>query len=70
MTDSSRLTELETQMAHIARQSEELSDVVAQQAQEIDVLTRRVRMLMERLAEEDLATGDSAPLADQKPPHW
>ncbi len=69
MSDN-RIDELEIQLAHLARTVEELSDVVAGQASEIGVLTRRVRMLMERVAEDDLASGDSAPLSDQKPPHW
>ncbi len=65
-----KLTDLEVEIAHQSHKVEELSDVVANQAREIDVLTRRVRMLMERLAEQDLATGSSVPLSDQKPPHW
>jgi len=65
-----RLTELETQNAHLTRTVEELSDVIAGHAGEIEVLTRRVRMLMERLAETDLVTSDSVPLSDQRPPHW
>lgn len=69
MSDA-RIIELEEQAAHLGRNLEELSDVVATQAQEIAVLTRRVRMLMERMAEHDLASGDTAPLADQLPPHW
>ena len=65
-----RITDLEVQLAHQARMLDDLSDVVTRQSREIDLLTRRLRMVMERLAEHDLATGDSAPLADQKPPHW
>jgi SlyX protein len=65
-----KLINLEVEIAHQSHKVEELSDVVANQAREIDVLTRRVRMLMERLAEQDLATGSSVPLSDQKPPHW
>lgn len=69
MSDT-RLTELEVQNAHLTHVVDELSDVVSSHAKEIDTLTRRVRMLMERLAEQDLVTGDSVPLSDQKPPHW
>ena len=65
-----RITDLEVQLAHQAHMLDDLSDVVTRQSREIDLLTRRLRMVMERLAEHDLATGDSAPLADQKPPHW
>jgi len=65
-----RITELEVLIAHQTRMLEDLSDVVTRQAGEIEVLTRRMRLVMERLAEHDLATGDTAPMADQKPPHW
>ena len=67
MTD---LTALEEKIAHLTRTVEELSDVVASQGKEIDVLTRRVAMLMQREAERELDMGDGIPLADQRPPHW
>jgi len=65
-----RIIDLEIQLAHQTRTVDDLSDIVARQAREIEVLTRRMRMVMERLAEHDLATGETAPMADQKPPHW
>jgi SlyX protein len=65
-----RLDQLEVGIAHLTRVVEELSDVAATQADEIAVLNRRVAMLMERLADDDVAGGDSEPLSDQKPPHW
>lgn len=67
MTD--RLHRAEEQIAHLTRMVDDLSDVVARQAREIDRLSRRVGLLMEREAERE-ATGNSIPLADQKPPHW
>ena len=69
MTDP-KITALEEQIAHLGRTVEELSDVVAGQANEIALLTNRVRMLMEREAEREVADGSSVPLADQRPPHW
>ncbi|MEO0655630.1 MAG: SlyX family protein [Pseudomonadota bacterium] len=63
-------TELEEQIAHLNRTVDELSDIVAKQSVEIDRLTHRVRMLMEREAERELDAGGTVPLADQKPPHW
>ena len=63
-------TALEEKIAHLTRTVEELSDVVASQGKEIDVLTRRVAMLMQREAERELDMGDGIPLADQRPPHW
>ncbi len=67
MTDQ---TEIEEMLAHLTRQVEELSDVVARQDAEIALLTRRVEMLMNREAERELDQGGTVPLADQKPPHW
>ena len=65
-----RQIDLEIQYAHLARTVEELSDVIATQAREIDALTRRVHMLTERLASEETGTEGTIPLADQPPPHW
>ena len=63
-------TALEEKIAHLLRTVDELSDVVTAQQKEIDILTRRVAMLMQREAERELDVGDSIPLADQRPPHW
>jgi len=62
--------ELEEHIAHLARTVEELSDVVARQEKQIDLLNRRLVLLMEREAEREYDDGNSIPLADQKPPHW
>lgn len=67
MTD---VSDLQIILAHLTRQVEDLSDVIARQDREIAVLTRRVEMLMNREAERELDQGGSVPLADQKPPHW
>lgn len=61
---------LETQLAHLARAVDDLSDVVTRQSREIHALTRRVGMLMEREAEREAEGGAAIPLADQRPPHW
>lgn len=68
MTD--RLTTLEEHSTHQAATLEELSAVVAAQAEQIARLERRVRLLMERAAQMEADTMPGAPLADQKPPHW
>ena len=65
-----RLTQLETLVAHLTRTVEDLSDVVARQSREVDVLKRRVGLLMEREAERETDGSGSIPLADQRPPHW
>ncbi|MDQ1850052.1 SlyX family protein [Gemmobacter fulvus] len=64
-----RITAAEEQIAHLVKAVEELSDVVARQARELERLARRVGMLMEREAERE-AMGNTIPLADQRPPHW
>lgn len=69
MSDN-RLTDLEELTAHLARTVDELNEVVTRQAGEIDRLTHRVAMLMNRAAEAELAESGTVPLADQKPPHW
>ncbi|SFR18934.1 SlyX family protein [Poseidonocella sedimentorum] len=66
-----RTQALEETLAHLTRQLEELSDVVAGQATEIALLTRRVQMLMEReAARESDGGGGSVVLGDERPPHY
>ncbi|WP_071672537.1 SlyX family protein [Nioella nitratireducens] len=66
----SDVTQIQETLAHLTRQVEELSDVIARQDAEIARLTRRVEMLLQREAERELDIGGTVPLADQKPPHW
>ena len=62
-------TALEERLAHLIRETQDLSDVVARQEREIAALTRRVEMLMRREAERE--SGDlPAPEANKPPPHW
>jgi SlyX protein len=63
-----RIESLEERIAHLTRAVDDLSDVVARQATEIDRLTRLTHLLAEREADRE-AAGD-APAANQKPPHW
>jgi len=64
------MQDIEEKLAHLERVVDDLSGVVARQQDEIDRLTRRVEMLMQREAERDTAGGDSVILTDQRPPHW
>ncbi len=66
----SRLEATEEAIAHLTKAMDELSGVVARQQREIDTLTRRVAMLMQREAEREIDAGGALPLADQRPPHW
>ncbi|PCJ74877.1 MAG: SlyX protein [Rhodobacteraceae bacterium] len=64
------MTRLEEALAHQSALLEELNDVITSQASEIDLLNRRVAMLMQRAAEQEADNLSGAPLADQRPPHW
>lgn len=63
-----RIESLEERIAHLIRAVEDLSDVVAAQAVEIDRLGRLTQALAER--EADREAGGDAPAANQPPPHW
>lgn len=60
---------LEEKVAHLMRAVDDLSDVVASHAKEIERLTRLVTLLVEREAERDAMAGDG-PAANVRPPHW
>lgn len=60
---------LEERVAHLMRAVDDLSEVVARQAAEVDRLTRRVALLMQREAERE-ADGLAPPDPGQRPPHW
>lgn len=61
---------LEERIAHLTRTVEDLSDVIIRQQGEIDVLTRRVAMLMQREGEREAAQGSGVVMGDERPPHW
>ncbi len=65
----SRLTELESRLAHHEHNADEISEVLAEQASLIDELSQRLRRLNDRVAA--LETGAAgAPPDDQPPPHY
>lgn len=71
MTDASsetRLVEMESRLAHHERLAEDLSQIVAEQGQAIDKLTRQVRRLSERLQEAEGGLRMLQP--DKPPPHY
>ena len=65
-----RIEDLEERIAHLTRAVEDLSDIVRAQGSQIDRLTQRTRLMMEREAEREAEAGGQIPLADQRPPHW
>ncbi|MEO0773660.1 MAG: SlyX family protein [Pseudomonadota bacterium] len=64
------MTQIEESVAHLTRTVDELSEVIARQQSEIDLLTRRVQLLMEREAERQSEGGGGIVLGDERPPHW
>jgi uncharacterized coiled-coil protein SlyX len=69
MDQDARLTALETALAHQERLSEELSDVVRDQADRLAALERRFAAVLDRLAALE-AGGPPEPPPDTRPPHW
>lgn len=63
---TARLAELETRLAHFERVSEDLSDVVARQGQQIDRLKQQVGALSSRVL--DLQQDWRPGVTDDKPP--
>lgn len=63
-------TEIEERLAHLERLADELNEVVAGQAREIDRLTARVAMLMEREAMREAEGTGGVIVGDEKPPHY
>lgn len=61
---------IEERLAHLERLAEELNEVVARQSREIDVLTRRVEMLMQREASREAEGTGGVVLGDERPPHY
>ena len=63
-------TALQERLAHLERLADELSDTVARQAREIDRLTHRVAMLMEREAAREADGSGGVVIGDERPPHY
>jgi SlyX protein len=57
-------------LAEALRVVEDLNEVVTDQANRIELLERRVNMLMTRAAEQEADQASGLPLSDQRPPHY
>ena len=64
---SSRLTENESKISYLVRDIEDLSDILAKQSRELEMLNKKVSFLIEKENERDDLSGIT--LGD-KPPHW
>jgi SlyX protein len=50
--------------------SEELSDIIAKQANRLDIAERRIQLLMERAAQDEANSSSGITINDNPPPHW
>ncbi len=64
---SSRLTENESKISYLVKDIEDLSDILAKQSRELEILNKKVSFLIEKENERDDLSGIT--LGD-KPPHW
>jgi len=64
------MEKLEEKLAHLERVTDDLSEIVAQQAREIETLNRRIAMLMQREAEREADQGSHVFTGQEKPPHY
>lgn len=61
---------LEEQIAYLTRTVDELNEIVTNQQSDIDLLKRRVQMLMEREAQREAEGSGGAIFGDERPPHY
>ncbi len=64
------ITDLQERAAHLERQVEELSAIVARQDGVIARLQGQVKLLMEREAAREAEGSGGVVLGDERPPHW
>lgn len=67
MTDRA---DLEERIAHLERALDDLSAQAARQADIIDLLQRRIEVLMQREAAREADAGGGVVFGDERPPHW
>ena len=65
-----RLHQMEEALAHLARLTDDLSEVIARQDRDIARLTHRLDLLMRAEAERQADQTGTIALADQRPPHY
>ena len=63
-------TEIEERLAHLERMVDELNEVVVKQTIEIDRLTARLQMLLEREAAREAEGSGGVVVGDEPPPHY
>ena len=70
MEQEERIIELEIKLSEATKLSEELSDIVAKQANRPDIAERRIQLLMERAAQDEANSSNGITINDNLPPHW
>ena len=70
MDQEERIIELEIKLSEATKLSEELSDIVAEQANRLDIAERRIQLLMERAAQDEANSSNGITINDNLPPHW
>jgi SlyX protein len=70
MEKNDPIIELEIKLSEAMRLAEELSDVVAEQANRLEIAERRIQMLMERAAQDEANASNGMVMNDAPPPHW
>ena len=70
MEQEEQIIELEIKLSEATKLSEELSDIVAEQANRLDIAERRIQLLMERAAEDEANSSNGITINDNLPPHW
>ncbi len=64
------LEQIHLKLAFLERANTELSDVVFRQQQEIQLLSARLRELVERMAAAGSAGGEERSPEEERPPHY
>ena len=64
------IIELEIKLSEANELCEDLSDIVAQQANRLDIAERRIQLLMERAAQDEANSASGITINDTPPPHW
>ena len=70
MEKEERIIELEIKLSEVTKLSEELSDIIAKQANRLDIAERRIQLLMERAAQDEANSSNGITINDNLPPHW
>lgn len=61
---------LEEELAHMARAVEDLHEMVLSQGRRLDLLERRVSLLMDRAAQTEAEGTGGIVFGDETPPHY